>query len=256
MNDLISIPAGEYSIGLDRETIESFSAGLAGSPVRKEFLYGSFPRQTVRLDSYCMGRSPVTGDEFARFVADTGYVTEAERDGWGWVWEGSWLRRDGASWRSPGGAAGDGIDAGELPVMQVSWNDAAGYCRWLSEATRSAVRLPREAEWEVFAERAGAGKAGGEGAPLRGEFLDALRAHSRTGRGPGIGLVWEWTDDWYDRYPGGPENRDFGTIYKVLRGGSLSSHPVQRIREYRLRKCPTARSPYYGFRIARSDGHV
>ncbi len=70
------------------------------------------------------------------------------------------------------------------------------------------------------------------------------------GRGIDIGLLWEWTDDWYEPYPGGIDMKDYGTVYKVLRGGSILSLPVQRTREFRLRKCPTARSPYYGFRIA------
>jgi hypothetical protein len=39
-------------------------------------------------------------------------------------------------------------------------------------------------------------------------------------------------------------------VYKILRGGSLMSLPAQRSREYRFRRCPTARSPFYCFRVA------
>ena len=57
--------------------------------------------------------------------------------------------------------------------------------------------------------------------------------------------------NWFDKYPGGDDNDEFGEVYKILRGGSILSHPVQRTKEFRFRRCPTARSPYYGFRIAR-----
>lgn len=250
---LISIPAGVYSIGLNHAAIEAVSRELAGSTLKKEFLLSSCPRHEVSLDGFSVGGEPVTGNEFAFFIEDTGYVTGAEKDGWGWVWDGSWRKRDGASWRTPHGRDANDREQGSLPVMQVSWHDAAEYCRWLSLRTGSPVRLPREAEWEVFAELIGAGRVGSEEAPVRADYLESLGARFREGGFCGIGLLWEWTEDWYERYPGGPDNRDFGTVYRVLRGGSLMSHPVQRMREFRLRKCPTARSPYYGFRIARSD---
>ncbi len=50
----------------------------------------------------------------------------------------------------------DGPD--DLPVRNVSWNDAQQYVAWLSKLTSKPYRLPSEAEWE-YAARAGAATA-------------------------------------------------------------------------------------------------
>jgi formylglycine-generating enzyme required for sulfatase activity len=258
IDDFIKIPRGDYSIGISGDAIESILGRISSSPVKKEFLFSSYPEQIVHLQSIWISRYLVTHDEFSEFASAAGYVTEAERDGWGWTWQdGRWRKKDGVNWKRPFSAEDDDRHVREenLPVMQITWNDAAAFCAWLSASSGMAVRLPREREWEVFAGICGFPGVSDVAAPAQPhitgpEFLEALRAASREGSLHSTGLLWEWTEDWYDRYPGGPDGKDYGTVYKVLRGGSVLSQPVQRTREFRLRKCPTARSPYYGFRIA------
>ena len=36
----------------------------------------------------------------------------------------------------------------EHPVVNISWNDAVAFCKWLSGKEGKTYRLPTEAEWE------------------------------------------------------------------------------------------------------------
>ncbi len=253
----VLIPQGSYATGLEREAVDRIRDGAGAPNVKKEFLYASCPVHTEEIRPVMVSKRLVSRAEFELFASSAGYRSEAETDGWGWIsLDGRWRKKEGVSWRRPfGGPADERYAAdGRVPVMQVSWNDAVAYSRWISSVRGEEARLPREAEWEVFARVTGVPAFGGSVANTRtvtnqDEFIEAV-IRAAGGELSPPGLLWEWTDDWYDRYPGGGDHRDFGTVYKVLRGGSALSEPVQRSREFRLRKCPTARSPYYGFRIA------
>ena len=126
-----------------------------------------------------------------------------------------------------------------LPVEQVSWDDAVLYCQKLTERERAAgritaqqaYRLPTEAEWEYAA------RAGMTGA--RHRELDAIawwignssnkthavkqKAANAWGLHDMIGNVWEWCSDWYGEYPTGrvtdPSGPGSGS-FRVFRGGT------------------------------------
>uniref|UniRef100_G3N6A8 Sulfatase modifying factor 1 n=1 Tax=Gasterosteus aculeatus TaxID=69293 RepID=G3N6A8_GASAC len=130
---------------------------------------GEGPRRLVHVDSFYMDTQEVTNQQFQSFVNATGYITEAEKFGDSFVFEGIlsadrlrgtcclrvlrmftdyvaaapwWLPVKGANWRCPNGPDSDITDIPDHPVLHVSWADAGAYCSWANG------RLPTEAEWE------------------------------------------------------------------------------------------------------------
>jgi formylglycine-generating enzyme required for sulfatase activity len=147
--ELALIPAGEFLMG-------SPDSDPAAQPNEK-------PRHLVRITRpFLFGVREVTVGQFRRFVDETGYRTEGERNGKGsfgldlttgrvepkpeYTWR-SWLKADESQ-------PSDFEQTDDHPVVCVSWSDARAYCEWLSRSEGWEYRLPTEAEWE-YACRAG-----------------------------------------------------------------------------------------------------
>ena len=121
--ELVFIPAGTVRIG-DED----------GPPSeRPSFQYKSRP--------FLMDRTPVTVAQFAAFVKDTGYKTDAERYGPGGVLDekqGAWVAVPGADWRGPQGPRSQ-PRRWTIPVTQVSWYDASHILQCLRHAASHRV---------------------------------------------------------------------------------------------------------------------
>lgn len=217
---MVQIPAGEFHMGTN--AADGFPAD------------GEGPVRLVHVDAFRMSAYAVTNAQFRDFVADTGYVTEAEKFGWTYVFHlfvtdsaknhvigvpqatPWWHAVKGAYWARPEGSDSDLNDRMDHPVVHVTWNDAEAYCRW------SGNRLPTEAEWE-YAARGGLERKTYPWGDLlkqdgrhrcntwQGKFPDVNHAedgyvgtapvHAYEPNGYGLynmaGNVWEWCADWF-----------------------------------------------------------
>lgn len=121
------------------------------------------PMRPMDIETFFIGQLPVSNELFALFVQETGYVTSAERAGFGLVRQGrviatpeprpvltirrggSLRRVAGANWRHPAGPDSSIFGRETHPVVQVSYEDAAAFAAWAGK------RLPTEEEWEAAA---------------------------------------------------------------------------------------------------------
>jgi len=87
----------------------------------------------------------VTYSQFDEFVKKTGYITDAEKFGWSIVQTDvfNFHKVEGANWKKPDGKYEP--ESSDLPVTQVSYNDAVAYCKW------SGSKLPTYNEyWDLI----------------------------------------------------------------------------------------------------------
>jgi sulfatase modifying factor 1 len=269
--------------GLTRLLVLPGGTFTMGSTEQRYPADGEGPPRPVRVDGFRISAHAVSNADFTAFVAATGYLTTAEREGWSFVFAGLlprhfpptravaaapwWRQVPGATWRRPEGA-GSALDGREdHPVVHVSWLDARSYCRW------AGGRLPDEAEWE-YAARGGLDGArfpwGDELTPggehrmnvFQGRFPEhdtgedgfigtaPVDAFPPNGYGMynATGNVWEWCADRFG--PSRPGHRN-------MRGGSYLCHDSYCWRyrtAARSGNTPDSSAGNIGFRLAAELG--
>lgn len=123
---------------------------------------GEGPPREVTLAAFDIDLAEVTNRQFAAFVAETGYVTVAEKPAPETGKPGSavftipspgnpswWRWQDGASWRHPDGPGSAITDQMDHPVVQVAYEDAAAFAEWAGRT------LPSAEQWEYAAQGGG-----------------------------------------------------------------------------------------------------
>jgi formylglycine-generating enzyme required for sulfatase activity len=275
---------------LDREVVEEVDLGggvtmafvlippgkfLMGSPEDEKDREENEVQHAVEITQpFYLGKYEVTRGQFRQFVRDAEYTTEAERDGkggWGWNADKKKFERNTAfSWTNAG------FQSDNHPVVNVTWNDAAKFCRWLAQRSGKAVHLPSEAEWE-YACRAGTETPFHFGKTLNGDKAncDGNSPYGTDKKGIYLGRtcavgsyaanafglhdmhgnVWEWCQDYYGLYEGLSLKDTLKTEKvdknaRVFRGGSYLFEAWVCRAACRFWRAPGARDADLGFRVA------
>ncbi len=220
---------------LDMVYIAGGSFRMGSSADELGYEDGEGPVHTVELDGFWIGRYEVTQAQYELIMG-----------------------------RNPSRFIGR-----DLPVEDVSWNDAMTFCSKLSSKTDERIVLPTEAQWEYACRSGTSGRFCFDETKYElSEYAWYLansgnRSHPVGLKKPNAwglydihGNVWEWTRDWYDihyysrpsvRNPGGPLTGTFC----VDRGGGFDG-PINFCRAaIRGRLVPAEKQSNLGFRIVR-----
>ena len=216
--EMVEIPAGKFMMGAPES--------------EKESTDDERPQHEVTLHTFCMGKYPITQEQWRVVTTLPKVKTALEPD--------------------PSNFKGD-----KRPVETISWLDALEFCRRLSNHTKREYRLPSEAEWE-YACRAGTTTPFHFGETITTDYVNydggypygdapkgedrnettdvgSFKAANAFGLYDMHGNVWEWcADDWHDSYEGAPtdpqirikdiKNYEDLETRKLLRGGSWFSN--------------------------------
>jgi formylglycine-generating enzyme required for sulfatase activity/serine/threonine protein kinase len=276
------------ALGMRLVPIRPGSFTMGSPPEEERRVPDETPHKVKLTRPFHLASCPVTVAQFRAFVEDTAYhkgsryLTEAESDrkgGTGLDGTDISLESDPRFlWNHPGWRQSD-----DYPVVNVSWNDAVAFCKWLSAREKGIrYRLPTEAEWE-YACRANTTtpwNCGKEMKDLAGHANLADRSMQRVlvkatmvapfddgfvftspvghfkpnpwGLHDMHGNVWQWCGDWYAAYekdpvtdPAGPRTGE----QRVARGGSWGDHPLNARAAIRFRVPPSYRGCDLGFRV-------
>jgi len=272
--ELSIIPIGSFSMGS--------SADEEGHRDSEE------PQRQIRIKTgFALSRTEVTVGQFAAFVKANTYISDAERIGTANIYDettGRIIERHQMTWREDyrGQRANQ-----NLPVVNVSWNDAHAYAVWLAQRTGKLYRLPSEAEFEYalrattqsrypwgdrFPSKVIANITGdGDRSPSKRSWSKAFPHYNDGYWGPAPvntypansfslydmeGNVSEWVDDcWHDNYVRAPQDSqawiNLGCDRRVIRGGSWGSAPDEVRSAARTSAPVDTRSARVGFRVAR-----
>ncbi len=256
---MVTVPAGRFQMGTtDEQLREALARGYSQERARWEQ-----PALTLELPEFAIGRFPVTNLEYQAFVREANLPAPRH-------WDGD---------QYPEGK-------GDHPVVNVSWEEARAYCRWLSERTGQPYRLPSEAEWEKAArgvdgrtfpwgeaweparlncvesapptKAASSSTPAGDTSPV-GRF-SPLGGDSPIGLADAAGNVWEWCEDGFDpelyqgraRYGEEPLKLQPSPASpeRVIRGGSFYDYLHTTRTAARNRTTPLTRNAAIGFRVA------
>ena len=200
------------------------------------------PIERVFVKDFAIAETEVTNAEYAQFIRETGHAAPSD-------WKDS---------EPPKGRE-------NYPVTNVSYSDAADFCKWMEKKTGLTVRLPSEAEWEYAARGTSANKypwgaewnkeaahseeTGGKVSAVKSFQLN----RSPFGAYDMAGNVWEWTAEKVSKSDAVIDPRvkkalDAGEVLRVVKGGSAFEKANQISVQSRYEIPESTKDVWVGFR--------
>ncbi|MBI3076668.1 MAG: SUMF1/EgtB/PvdO family nonheme iron enzyme [Deltaproteobacteria bacterium] len=231
---MIQVPGGPFLMGTPPAEVAEmvkWCKAQAGAFQCDSLYADEMPQRSVPAPGFWLDRHEVTNTQYRRFMSATG-------------------ERAPAFWKDPR------FNADQYPVVGVTWENAAAYCRWAGK------RLPTEAEWE----KAARGPRGlrypwGDSfvpghANVQGRGLTPVESFPAGASPYGIldlaGNVWEWTQD-------APEQSNMTlrsrkgiepVPLKMLKGGGWGTIPLHARPAFRNALWQGYQNALIGFRCA------
>lgn len=245
---MVYVPAGEFVMGSDDEEVDYAlqQCNVYGTNCQRRYFSVEMPMHTVVLEGYWLDKTEVTNNQY-ELCEQAGICGESECQ----------------------------VGNDNYPVVCVTWEQAAVYCRW------AGGRLPTEAEWE-YAARGPERSRYPWGNDFEGTYLnycdtnctlnkqdrgfdDGYNETAPVGSYPQgaswvgaldmSGNVWEMVADWNGEYL--PEKRVNPTgppsgARRVARGGSWHASPDHVRSALRTHMGTDQYVDHAGFRCAQS----
>lgn len=232
--EMIWVPGGSFWMGTSDEQVSQLSKDddLAREWKEKGYFSREQPQHLITLAGFYITKFPIIVGAYRVFLETDGYQCSRYWTTAGWVWRGREGRLKPDFWDDKNWSGND-----LLPVIGVTWYEAAAYSCWLGTVTGRHYRLPTEAQWEKAARG-----TNGRLYPWGNEFsvwrcstrANGLQKtvpvgqHIPGGESPYgcaemAGNVSEWTCSMYKSYPyDDSDGREFeeGETERVIRGGS------------------------------------
>jgi formylglycine-generating enzyme required for sulfatase activity len=228
--EFIWVPGGCYMMG-QTEFEKNYLIKEAGKEKYK-YYKDEFPRHEVCVDGFWMAKHEVTNRQYRQFKS-----SHTIKD-----FKGVTLNKD------------------DQPVVDVSWEDAKAFVKWLNNKTGNTFSLPSEARWE-YAARAGTStiRYWGDDPDAACRYASVSDATAKqkwpnwivhncndgySATAPvgsfspnnfGLydmpGNVWEWCEDVYDEKAYSKHSRQnplvtSGSKFRVIRGGGWGDGPM------------------------------
>lgn len=97
--------------------------------------------QQVPVHGLLWDMHEMTVGQVKRFADATGFISRAEQEGGGYIYESGWVQKQGWTWRQPFGIPAQDAE----PAVHLTFGEAQSICR------HSKKRLPTDAEWVAAA---------------------------------------------------------------------------------------------------------